>query len=312
MLANGMGRDIRIEHLKKILLLETLVRSGSFKKTAQEAGVTPSAVSQAISHLERELGRPLLARKRGSVVATPEALAMIETLKPAFAAFERLRELRATPPPSISRLNFGTYESLAVDVLPPLIHRLERLMPHLRLALKVTRSSQLLSLIRKGELCSALVTENDALSRFKTVELDRDRLGFFGSRRIGPSPSPAILSRMSLGGLAPGSEGLPRFYTRFARSFEMKRPLVTSDSFETLRAACSSGALICILPARVARRTDDLIEITHLFKRTSRPHDGSHGIHLASLPNCDPDEIRFLSEEVGSILRSRGTEMTRS
>ena len=113
-------------------------------------------------------------------------------------------------------LNFGTYESIAVDILPGLIHRLRTTMPNLRLGLKISRTANLLSMVRQGELCSALIPEQDELGRFYTREVCTDRLGFFVSAKhpISQLGWDAV-NKFGLGSLSPGKEGLPRYFTRF-------------------------------------------------------------------------------------------------
>ena len=56
----------------KLVVFETVVRLGSFTKAAHELDVNQPAVSGAIAELEKQVGRTLLLRGRGSVVPTPE------------------------------------------------------------------------------------------------------------------------------------------------------------------------------------------------------------------------------------------------
>lgn len=56
----------------KLVVFETVVRLGSFTKAAHELDVSQPAVSGAIAELEKQVGRTLLLRGRGSVVPTPE------------------------------------------------------------------------------------------------------------------------------------------------------------------------------------------------------------------------------------------------
>jgi len=151
-------RDLNVDQIKKLWVLDLIIQSGSLKKAALQAKVSPSAISQSLSSLEQSIGKPLLVRDRGSMLPTPDAMSILEVVRPAFAAFERLRDLQQTPAPQMSWLNFGTYESIAIDVLPGLILSLRERMPNLKLGLRVSRTANLLTMVRKGELCSALIT----------------------------------------------------------------------------------------------------------------------------------------------------------
>jgi DNA-binding transcriptional LysR family regulator len=211
-------RAPNIDQIRKLWMLDLIIQSGSFKDAALRAGVSPSAVSQALKSLEYSVGIPLVIRNRGTIAPTPEALSILSVVRPAFAAFDQLASLGPAPPPKMSWLNFGTYESLAIDILPGLIQRMRDLMPHLRLELRISRTPNLLTMIRKGELCSALITEVDDLDRFYAREVCVDQLGFFIARK---HPIAALewgaVRLHGVGVLVPGSGGWPRYFSRFMK-----------------------------------------------------------------------------------------------
>lgn len=269
---------------------------------ALKAKVSPSAISQSLTSLEHSFGKALLVRDRGSIRPTPEALSILEVVRPAFAAFDRLRDINRAPVPKMSWLNFGTYESIAIDVLPGLIQSLRELLPGLKLGLRISRTSNLLTMVRKGELCSALITEVDGLERFYVKDVTQDRLGFFVSKR---HPISQIgwkaIEEFGYGSLAPGKDGLPRYFTKFIRQVEPLRPFILSDSFEALRAAAVAGTLVAVLPRRIALRTDDLLEISP-SKAKAFKELGTHKICVVSQTNCDPEEANFIATEARRFL----------
>ena len=297
-----MSRDLNVDQIKKLWVLDLIIQCGSLKKAALQAKVSPSAISQSLSSLENSVGKPLLIRDRGLISPTQDALQILDVVRPAFAAFERLRDLNHAPIPKVTWLNFGTYESIAVDILPGLIHSLRQKMPHLRLGLRVSRTAQLLTMVRKGELCSALVTEVDDMDRFYVKDVATDRLGVYISKR---HPSAHLgwraVEECGLGSLSPSKDGLPRYFKKFIRQIDIGRPLVLSDSFETLRAAAAAGALAAVLPHRVAMRGDDLLEIAP-DKHPSYKEAGAHRICVVSQANCDPAETDFLAAEAKRFL----------
>lgn len=296
-------RDLNVDQIKKLWILDLIIQSGSLKRAALAAKVSPSAISQSLSSLEKAMGKPLLIRDQGSMTPTTDALSILEVVRPAFAAFDRLRDVRRSPPPKMSWLNFGTYESIAIDLLPGLLRSLRQQMPGLKLGLRISRTANLLTMVRKGELCSALITEVDGLDRFYIREVATDRLGLFVSKR---HPIAQLgwdaLKEYGYGSLSPGKDGLPRYFQKFVRQIEPLAPFVLSDSFEVLREACLNGALVAVLPNRVATRNNDLVELTpprsKAFKETGR-----HKICMVSLANCDIKETDFLAEQAHLILR---------
>ncbi len=298
-----MARDLNVDQIKKLWVLDLIIRSGSLKKAALEAKVSPSAISQSLSSLEQSAGKPLLIRDRGTITPTADALSILEVVRPAFAAFDRLRDLNHAPAPEMAWLNFGTYESIAIDVLPGLIHSLRQKMPQLRLGLRISRTGSLLTMLRKGELCSALITEIDDLDRFYVKDVAEDRLGFYVSRHLPVSELGwRAVDKIGVGSLTPGKDGLPRYFSRFLKHSGIDRPFILSDSFETLRAAAVAGALVAVLPNRVACRQPDLLEISPRQAR-AKQEMGTHRICVVSMASCDPAETDFLAQEAGRFFR---------
>ncbi len=300
-----MNRDLNVDQIKKLWVLDLIIQSGSLKKAALQAKVSPSAISQSLSSLEESVGKPLLVRDRGAITPTQEALSILEVVRPAFEAFDRLRDLNHAPVPKLTWLNFGTYESIAIDILPGLIHSLRKKMPHLRLGLRISRTSNLLTMVRKGELCSALITEIDDLGRFYVKDVAEDRLGLYVSSRLPIAQEGwGAIEKFGIGSLAPGKDGFPRYFAKFMKQLDSVRPFILSDSFETLRAAATAGSLVAVLPHRVAMRDDNLLEITppksKAFKET-----GKHKICIISQSSCDPAETDFLAIEAGALLSRR-------
>jgi DNA-binding transcriptional LysR family regulator len=295
-------RDLNVDQIKKLWTLDLIIRSGSLKKAALEAKVSPSAISQTLSSLESTVGKPLLIRDRGVITPTQDALAILEIVRPAFDAFERLKNINHAPVPQMSWLKFGTYESIAIDVLPGLIHSLRERLPNLKLTLRISRTANLLTMVRKGELCSALITEVDDLDRFYIKDVSEDRLGLFASARHPIAQHGwSALVEYGYGSLAPGKDGLPRYFTRFVKQLDGIKPFILSDSFEALRASAVAGSLVAVLPRRVALRDDGLVEIVPPHARGLKDQ-GHHRIYVVSQSNCDPEETDFLAAEAQKFL----------
>lgn len=295
-----MGRDLNVDQIKKLWILDLVIQLGSLKKASLVAKVSPSAISQSLTALEAQYGRPLLIREKGLALPTAEATALLEIVRPAFHAFSRLKDLNELPVPKISWLNFGTYESIAVDLLPGLVSSLKHKLPHMRLGVRISRTSNLLTMVRKGELCSALISEVDDLDRFYTKVVAEDRLGFYISRHHPISSLGwSALDSYGLGTLAGAKDGLPRYFTKFIKQFDLPKPSIVSDSFETLRATAAGGAIVSLLPKRVARRNDDLIEIK---PKGEIKHSGLHKLLVVSQLSCDKEETDFIAEESAKFL----------
>lgn len=81
-----------VTHLRSLQALDLAIRAGSLKAAARELGVTPAAVGQRIRALEDYLGTDLLLRGRSGLTPTPELNLVLDDLKQAFDALERVTE----------------------------------------------------------------------------------------------------------------------------------------------------------------------------------------------------------------------------
>lgn len=290
-----MKNDLNVDQIKKLWILDLIVQSKSFKAAAARAKISPSAVSQSLSILEKNVGKTLLIREKNNIQPTKEAIDILNIVRPAFNIFDTLNNLEKSTTPKITSLNFGTYESIAIDILPGLINHLKTQIPKLKLGLRISRTDQLLTMLRKGELCSAIITEVDNINSFYKVEIYRDRLGLYISKNyLDNDTLEQILKNYNLGSLASSKSGPPLYYQRFLKKLGKIKLSVISESFEALRAATISGSIISILPQKVALRTNDLREITPSF---IKPELSEHKIFVIGPKNCDRAEIDFLAAE---------------
>lgn len=81
-------RDINI---KAIEYFESVARLGSVTKSAEELGVSPSAVSQQIRHLETQFGVKLFRRERRRLTLTQDGEILFQTAAQAFGALRNVR-----------------------------------------------------------------------------------------------------------------------------------------------------------------------------------------------------------------------------
>ena len=102
-----MAHDLNVDQIKKLWVLNLIIQAGSLKKAALQAKVSPSAISQTVTSLERSVGKPLLVRNKGNITPTQDALSILEVVRPAFEAFNKLKELSDVVAPKMSWLNFG-------------------------------------------------------------------------------------------------------------------------------------------------------------------------------------------------------------
>ena len=95
---------------------------GSFTRAAEIMHYSPSAVSQLVSALEKELGFSLLLRHRRGVSLTQEGATVLPVIRELLHQEERLEQVTADINGlSVGMINIGAYSSIASHWLPELI-----------------------------------------------------------------------------------------------------------------------------------------------------------------------------------------------
>jgi DNA-binding transcriptional LysR family regulator len=155
---NDLLRDLEIRHL---VALRAVADERSFGRAAERLGFTQSAVSQQIAALERVVGQPVFDRPGGPrpVEVTPAGRVLLEHAE---AIFARLRqaghELALLQAGDGGRLVVGTFQSVSVNVLPPIIGALREERPHLEIRLfEADTLEVLLERVLEGDLDLAFV-----------------------------------------------------------------------------------------------------------------------------------------------------------
>src|SRR5690348_7184665 len=88
----------KLPPLASLRAFEAAARHLSFKRAADELGVTPTAVSHQVRQLEERLGLRLFERHARRVVTTASAQALYPVLRDGFDAFARALEHLADRP----------------------------------------------------------------------------------------------------------------------------------------------------------------------------------------------------------------------
>jgi molybdate transport repressor ModE-like protein len=143
---------------RRLRLLLEIARQGSVTAAAAALDYTPSAVSQQIRTLEREIGTALLDRRgRGVVLTEPgRALArhaerIVDALGAAEAEVEAIAGLRA------GVLRLGWFSTAGATLVPRAIRRFRDLHPGVELVLDEGDPEECIALLREGELDLAVV-----------------------------------------------------------------------------------------------------------------------------------------------------------
>jgi DNA-binding transcriptional LysR family regulator len=150
--------DVDIRHLQA---LRAVALEGSFGRAARSLGFSQAAVSQQIASLEKALDVTLFDRPGGprAVRLTPAGSLVLRhadaVLDRLAAASAELAELKAG---TGGRLTVGTFQSVAVRLLPGLVARLKAESPDLDIRVEVVDDTEgVVAGLREGRLDVAFV-----------------------------------------------------------------------------------------------------------------------------------------------------------
>ncbi|HET9968647.1 MAG TPA: LysR family transcriptional regulator [Streptosporangiaceae bacterium] len=138
---------------QRLMVLAEVARAGSIASAAQRLAFTPSAVSQQVGRLERDLGCQLLDRHARGVTLTAAGQVLLSHAETVLgelrAAEEAVRAALGTGP---TRLAVGTFASAGQSLVPRALARFRQHHPDVALALLDLEPPDGYGLVRSGEL----------------------------------------------------------------------------------------------------------------------------------------------------------------
>jgi DNA-binding transcriptional LysR family regulator len=112
------------------------VERGSFRAAAEALGYTPSAVSQLVAALEKELGLTLLVRSKKGVKVTSEGAKLAPIVRSYLAREKEMYELASEMQGvSIGNLTIAAYPSVATTWLPEIVRTFQRDYPDVQFSI---------------------------------------------------------------------------------------------------------------------------------------------------------------------------------
>jgi LysR family hydrogen peroxide-inducible transcriptional activator len=144
--------------LKQIHYALAIERTLHFKKAAEDCAVSQSALSTALSEMERQLGFQLFERNNKQVLVTPlgkQVLAKAHQIKLQVDDLTRLGESQREP--LHTTLSLGIIPTICPFLLPVVLPVLQQEYPALQLQISEEQSHVLVDQVRNGELDAAIL-----------------------------------------------------------------------------------------------------------------------------------------------------------
>lgn len=126
------ARDLDLNLLR---VLVAVADTGSVTQAAARLYLTQSAVSAALARLSESLDAPMLVRHGRGVILTQRAARLVTEVRPLLAAMleASLAPERFDPQTSVRTIRLGLQDFADEWLLPPLLRRLQRTAPKMRL-----------------------------------------------------------------------------------------------------------------------------------------------------------------------------------
>src|ERR1700756_2304363 len=165
---------------RKLKLLYELDRRGTIAATAEAMYLTPSAVSQQLAGLARDIGVPLLERRGRTVVLTGQARVLLSHAEGMRELAERTRaDLEAWADGSVGCVRAGSLAPGIAALVGPAIVRLRRERPGLTIRVSEQEPDEALGLLDAGELEIAVTVDYPGApsredARYRRVDLIAD------------------------------------------------------------------------------------------------------------------------------------------
>ena len=141
---------------RRLQVLTEVARHGSFNRAAAELRLTPSAVSQQISALERAVGTAVVRRSTRGVELTEAGRVLTETAE-TIAAELLTAEREIARLATTRRFTVATFTSGGQRILPPALIRFTAEHPEVELTVIESEPEDSLALLRTGAADLALL-----------------------------------------------------------------------------------------------------------------------------------------------------------
>ena len=240
---------MRTSDLSELAAFDAVARHRSFRRAAEERGVTASAISHAVSRLEARVGIRLLNRTTRSVSLTDAGAMLFAELSPAFgeigSALDALNRYRDTP---FGKVRINAPNSIAPFVFGPLMAPLIDANP--RLELEIVATDRLVDIVAEGfdagiRLGESLRDGMTAVPIKRRMQLIVVGSPAYFARRPPPQTPDDLAQHVCIRNLYPSGVPYPWTFDRDGRSidFEPAGPLALDDHELMVEAARSGVAL---------------------------------------------------------------------
>lgn len=174
--------------LRRLRMLHEFARRGSVTETATALHYTPSAVSQQLDALEREVGLELLEQVGRRVQLTDAGRLLAEHAGHILAAEQQARiALERKQDTLTANLRVGVLATIAASLVPPALTLLSRRHPGVVVRTREVTPEDALASVRHGDLDLAFVLDYPAAPTSWDLDLESSVVGVEQLHLVAPA-----------------------------------------------------------------------------------------------------------------------------
>lgn len=176
-LMNKIHEEVALMSLVKYEIFNKAAELNSFTKTAEALGVTQSAVSHAITSLEKEFSFPLFIRNHSTITLTKNAENLLITTRKILYYNNMLRqEVDAINGLNKGTVRVGVFTSISTNWIPGIVKEMEDDYPNIEIELLEGNYTEIEQWLQSGKLDCGFINNETYLESFEIAQLKRDRL----------------------------------------------------------------------------------------------------------------------------------------
>ena len=261
--------------MRRLRVLRELRLHATIGATARALNLTPSAISQQIAALSRDLGSPMLVPHGRGVRLTAQAQLLLEHAQTIDAQLERaLADLAAMERGTVGYLTVGAFATALSGLVIPALPEFRAQYPNIRLAIEEADAPDCFTLLEHGELDVAITVD------YRSGPIRSDRR-YYRQELLDDSLLLAI----------PSSHPLARRKRLELRALAAERWIIGAarePCQEAILAACSASGF----SPDIAHRVSDWSALLHLV---------AAGCGVALVPRLALESVRLSGVSVRSI-----------
>ena len=159
-------------------VFQKVVELGNFTRAAEQLNMTQSAVSHAISSLEKEFGYPLLHRnKQAKISKTAFADRILPHIRQILNSEAIIKqEISLQNNQLEGTLKIGAFTSAAAQILPTMLSNLKKSYPEIKVILFEGTYVEIVEWVNNGTVDIGFVIEEDRRKHFQYVPITKDEI----------------------------------------------------------------------------------------------------------------------------------------